>query len=144
MITTFNGTYEIDDSMGRVDFSTVQGWMAQAYWSPGIGLEEVIKGAENSTLVVGAYHNGAQAGYMRVVSDKTRFAYLMDVFVDQAHRGKGIGRRMVRFALDHPDFADVYMWTLATNDAHGVYTQLGFTPLPEPERWMILRKPKQW
>ena len=130
--------------MERVDFPTVRQWLAATYWSPGIGLEEVIRGAKYSTLVVGAYLDGAQAGYLRVVSDKTRFAYIMDVIVAPERRKMGIGRRMVRFALEHPDFSAVYQWTLATSDAHGVYAELGFAPLPEPERWMILRKPKQW
>ena len=54
---------------------------------------------------------------------------------DQNHRGQGIARTMVQFALDHPDFTTVN-WLLATADAHGVYAKLGFTQLTNPERWM--------
>jgi hypothetical protein len=91
--------------------------------------------------VISAFHKptGAQAAFARVVSDKTRFAYLCDVWVDQPHRKKGLARAMVRLALDHPDFQTV-KWLLATLDAHSVYAELGFTPLPDPERWMV-RKP---
>jgi GNAT superfamily N-acetyltransferase len=135
---------EIDDSLARVDFDKVHGWLAGTYWSPGVGKEEVIQGAKNSTLVVGAYQGGAQAGYLRVISDKIRFAYILDVIVAEELRGGGIGREMVKFAVDHPDFAAVYQWVLATRDAHGVYAPLGFGPAPEPDRWMILLKPKEW
>jgi ribosomal protein S18 acetylase RimI-like enzyme len=74
-----------------------------------------------------------------VVSDRTRFAYLADVWVDEAHRGRGIARSVVRFALQHPEFASVSCWMLATADAHGVYRELGFGPLAQPERWMEFR-----
>jgi GNAT superfamily N-acetyltransferase len=55
--------------------------------------------------------------------------------VEKDHRGKGLARRMVQVALEHPDFATVN-WLLATLDAHGVYAKLGFTPLQNSERWM--------
>lgn len=80
--------------------------------------------------MLGAYKNGEQVGFLRVVSDKTRFAYLCDVWVEEKHRGKGLARRMVRLALEHPDFKTVN-WLLATLDAHGVYARIGFTPFVE-------------
>jgi GNAT superfamily N-acetyltransferase len=52
--------------------------------------------------------------------------------VDEAHRGKGIARAMVRFALEHPQLENVTRWMLATRDAHGVYAALGFAPPAEP------------
>ena len=30
---------------------------------------------------------------------------------------------------------------LSSFDAHGVYAKVGFTPLPEPARWMIRTPP---
>ena len=129
------GDYEISEDIARIDWNQVHEWLASSYWTPGISLERVRRGGENSALVLGAYKNGEQAGYLRVISDKTRFAYLCDVWVDEKHRGKGLARRMVQMALEHPDFATVN-WLLATLDAHGVYQKLGFTPLQNPERWM--------
>jgi len=129
------GDYEISEDIERIDWKRVHEWLASSYWTPGIPLERVRRGGENSALVLGAYKNGEQVGYLRVVSDKTRFAYLCDVWVEEKHRGKGLARRMVQVALEHPDFAAVN-WLLATLDAHGVYAKLGFTPLSNPERWM--------
>lgn len=127
--------YEISEDIARIDWKRVHEWLASSYWTPGISLERVRRGGENSALVLGAYKNGEQAGYLRVVSDKTRFAYLCDVWVEEKNRGKGLARRMVQVALGHPDFATVN-WLLATLDAHGVYAKLGFAPLSNPERWM--------
>lgn len=137
-----HGAYTLSDDPSRIDFAKVTAWLAGSYWSPGIERAEVERGARYSSLVVGAYaEDGAQVGYGRVASDRTRFGYFMDVFVDEAHRARGIGRAIVSFGLEHPEHALVYTWFLATHDAHGVYEKLGFGPHPNPERMMLLRKP---
>lgn len=136
--------YELDDALERFDFARCQAWLSGAYWSLGITRADVEHGFLHSSLVVGAYRDGEQLGCLRVVSDRTRFAYLSDVFVDPAARGVGLGRAMVRFALEHPDLALVYRWTLATDDAHGVYRALGFGDLDRPETWLTLRKQRAW
>jgi ribosomal protein S18 acetylase RimI-like enzyme len=142
MKTEFRG-YVIDDDIDAVDFKRVTDWLAGSYWSSRISRAEVEKGARNSSLVVGAYNSdGVQVGYARVASDKTRFAYIMDVFVDPEHRRKGLAGAMTTFALAHPEHRDVYQWLLATHDAQHVYEKVGFKSLEHPERWMLLRKEK--
>lgn len=135
--------YVIDDSFDRLDFNILRQWLSATYWTPGISQEEIVKGAKHSAIVVGCYHGGSQVGFLRVISDKTRFGYFCDVFVDESHRKRGIARAMMRYVMDHPDFADVYQWLLATKDAHGVYAPLGFAPLAEPEMWMMARRPRK-
>jgi len=137
------GPYTLSDDIALIDFERTTTWLASSYWSPGIGREEVEKGARNSSLVIGAYDGaGTQVGYARLASDKTRFAYIMDVIVEPSHRRKGLGQAMVQFAMEHPDHKDVYIWLLATHDAQGVYSKLGFKALEHPDRWMALFKPR--
>lgn len=117
--------------------------LAKAYWCLGIGFDEVKRSAENSALVVGAFdENGLQVGYARAISDKARFAYVLDVYVDEAWRGRGIATAMLRRLLDHPSMADVYQWVLITRDAHELYRKLGFVVTARPLDWMEIRKPK--
>jgi GNAT superfamily N-acetyltransferase len=133
--------YTLSDDVLRIDFAKVTEWLTATYWSPGIGRAEVERGARHSSLVIGAYDSsGAQVAYGRIASDRTRFGYFMDVFVDPAHRKRGLGRALVRFGMDHPEHRPVYLWLLATHDAHGVYAELGFGPLTHPERIMALRR----
>jgi GNAT superfamily N-acetyltransferase len=138
------GQHVLDDDLGRFDFGRCQAWLAGAYWSPGITRAEVERGFRCSTLVVGAYSAEGQDGCLRVVSDQTRFAYVMDVFVAEAQRGRGLGRALMRFALEHPMLSLVQSWMLATNDAHDVYRGLGFSELTDPGRWMRLRREREW
>src|SRR4051812_23585157 len=95
--------FELDDTLARVDFAAVHAWLTTTYWSPGISRERVELGAQNSSLVLGAYApTGQQAGYLRVVSDRSRFAYVCDVFVGDAFRKRGLAKALVRFAMQHP------------------------------------------
>jgi ribosomal protein S18 acetylase RimI-like enzyme len=126
--------YDLDDDINRIDWSRVHAWLASSYWCPGISLARVKRAAENSAFVLGAYQQNVQAGFLRVISDKTRFAYLCDVWIDQPHRAKGLARAMVRYAMDHPDFESV-AWLLATKDAHGVSGLLISWKLIGPDRF---------
>jgi ribosomal protein S18 acetylase RimI-like enzyme len=143
MEATSDLNYRLKDGFSNMDFERVTEMLRSAWWSIGISRREVMQGAENSALIVGAFtDDGLQIGYSRVVSDKTRFAYILDVYVDERYRRNGIGRSMVRYILSHPELKDVYQWLLFTKDAHGVYAKVGFKNLENPDRWMEIRKPR--
>ena len=127
--------YVIEEGGSRIDWPRVHSWLTTSYWSPGITRDRVERAARNSALVLGAFIGREQVGYLRVVSDKTRFAYLCDVWVETAHRQRGLAGAMVRCAFEQSEFSTV-KWLLATADAHAVYSTLGFSPLKEPQRWM--------
>ncbi|MEP6757009.1 MAG: GNAT family N-acetyltransferase [Chthonomonadales bacterium] len=127
------------EGFNAVQFDRVHSWLTETYWSPGISKDRVMRAAEHSSLIVSAFLGDQQVGYLRVVSDKTHFGYFCDVIVSPDHRGRGIGRTMVQYALGHPEYAGMRRWMLATKDAHGVYEGVGFSLLDNPENWMILR-----
>jgi N-acetylglutamate synthase-like GNAT family acetyltransferase len=133
--------YSLKHGYSEMDFDKVTKMLKDVWWSKGISKDEVIQGAQNSFLLVGAFDNeNEQIGYSRVISDKTRFAYIMDVVVDDRYRKKGIGQSMISYILNHYELSDVYQWLLMTKDAHGVYTKVGFKPIAQPENWMEIRK----
>ena len=91
---------------------------------------------ENS-LPFGAYTAGGDvAGFARVVTDGAMFAYLRDVLVLPAHRGRGLGLALCRRALEHPDLAAVNNWLLRSTDSKGLYARLGFTPVDGADDYM--------
>ncbi|MGH7178578.1 MAG: GNAT family N-acetyltransferase [Tepidisphaeraceae bacterium] len=138
-MTTTQGRYIIDDDATRHDWDRVHLWLTTAYWCAGISRELVERAAVGSSLVVGAYLDGVEVGYLRVVSDCATFAWVCDVFIDEKHRGVGLATAMLRFAMSHPTHQNLRRWVLATRDAHRVYETCGFAPLPFPERWMMYK-----
>jgi GNAT superfamily N-acetyltransferase len=136
----------IKDGIDNMNFQKVTELLSKSYWSSGITVEEVKKGATNSALVVGAFQlDQSQIGYARVISDKTRFAYILDVYIEDKFRKMGIGQEMIKYILSHDSLKDVYQWLLRTKDAHGVYNKVGFNPLLQPLDWMEIRseRPKR-
>jgi ribosomal protein S18 acetylase RimI-like enzyme len=133
--------YAIRSGFDSMDFDRATKLLQGTSWCPGIRKSEVLQGARNSAVVLGAFTPaGLQVSFARVVSDKTRFAYLLDVVVDPAHRRRGIGQAMVSASLAHPDLKDVYQFVLLTRDAHGVYQKCGFKPLADPTGWLEIRR----
>ena len=127
---------ELSDDPARIDLDRVHGWLASSYWTPGIARAAVARQIAGSHCL-GAYHQErGQVGFARVISDKASFAWLADVWVDEAVRGQGLGRRMVQWFLRHPDYATVRRFALVTADAHGVYEGIGFHAPLRPERYM--------
>jgi GNAT superfamily N-acetyltransferase len=143
MLITRDG-YEIDDDPRRLDVDAIYAFLSRdAYWSPGIP-REVVARAIAGSLNLGLYRDGAQVGFTRVVSDRATFAWLSDVYVLPDHRGHGLGHWLVRAALDHPDLQGLSRIVLATSDAHQVYADCGFEPLPNPQRWMAITNSAGW
>lgn len=130
----------LKDGIANMHFEKVTEMLSESYWTPGIKIEEVKQGAGNSALVVGTFlDDQSQIGYARVISDKTRFAYILDVYVHKDYRKMGIGQEMVNYILTHDSLRDVYQFLLITQDAHGVYSKNGFKPLARPADWMEIR-----
>ena len=125
----------LSDDRARLDIGRIHGWLTGSYWSPGISRDTVARAIAGSHCL-GAYRNGVQIGFTRAITDHATFAWIADVWVDEPARGQGLGRRLVRWFLDHPDFAGIRRFGLVTGDAHGVYAALGFHPPLRPERWM--------
>ena len=126
---------ELSDDLARLDVGRIHGWLASSYWSPGIAraaIERQIAGAH----CLGAFAEEGQVGFARVISDRASFAWIADVWVAERQRGQGLGRQMVRWFLDHPDYATIRRFALVTGDAHGVYAALGFHAPLRPERYM--------
>jgi GNAT superfamily N-acetyltransferase len=130
--------FEISTDASRLDRELIYRFLHHdAYWCRGISRERVEIALEHS-VCFGAFHDATQVGFARVVSDYATFAYLCDVFVVASHRGRGIGKRLVMAALDHPAVYGLRRVMLATFDAHALYEEFGLGPLSRPDRWMAI------
>ncbi|MFZ4285524.1 GNAT family N-acetyltransferase [Variovorax sp. HJSM1_2] len=135
--------YEITSDKTRLDVGAIHAFLSQTYWSPGIPLATVQKAIDHS-LTFGVYLGAEQVGFARVITDKTTFAYLADVYILEAHRGKGLAKRLVASIQAHAELQGLRRFLLATKDAHGLYEQFGFKPLLNPTRMMEVLNPNAY
>jgi GNAT superfamily N-acetyltransferase len=134
------GEYLISTDKSRLNVELVRDFLKLSYWASGIPVEIVRRSIDNS-LVFGVYTGDEQVGFARVVTDYATFAYLADVFVLEAHRGRGLGKWMMQVITSHPRLQGFRRWMLATRDAHELYRKYGFAELERPEIFMEIVTP---
>ena len=121
----------------KLDLEFITGFISQSYWAKDRTLEMMQKCIDNS-MNFGVFLDGRQIGYARVVTDYVQFAYLMDVFIDKTHQGKGYSKILMAHILETELLKAVKVWRLATSDAHELYRKFGFKELANPEKLMEL------
>ena len=113
----------------------IHAYLTKSYWNEGISIEKVQKCIDNS-INFGIFLDEKQIGYARVLTDFVRFAYLMDVFIKEEHRGKGYSSILIENMMNEPKLKNIKIWRLATSDAHFLYRKFGFHELANPEKLM--------
>jgi GNAT superfamily N-acetyltransferase len=135
------GEFLVSTARERLDLDVVYGFLTNCYWAKGVPREIVARSIEGA-LCFGIYDGeGAQVGFARVISDFATIAYIGDVFVLETHRGRGLSKWLMDCIVQHPALQNLRRWLLTTRDAHGLYSQFGFTPVKVPERFMELHDP---
>ena len=128
--------YEISTDLHRLNVDVIHKFLAEdSYWSPGIP-RSIVERAIGNSLCFGVYHRAGQVGFARVVTDKSTFALLADLFILRDHRGKGLSKWLMRCVVGHQELQGLRRLLLLTSDAHGLYSQFGFEPLGNPSRFM--------
>lgn len=118
-------TLRISHDLADLDFRATSDLLKASYWAANRTEDLNRRAFENSVCVI-ALIDGKQVGFGRASGDRAIFARVSDIIVWPDHRGKGIGKAIVKALLDHPELATVDTWSLNTADAHGLYEQFGF------------------
>ena len=124
-----------------IDVDTVYELLRAEHWGSQVRRDALDRSIENS-ICVGVYDtadNDRQLSFARVVTDLATYAYLTDVVVAPAARGKGIGQWMIAAILAHPDLQGLRRVTLLTRDAQALYKKFGFTTDMPTSTYMELR-----
>jgi GNAT superfamily N-acetyltransferase len=137
------GNFLISTEPGLLDVPLIYDFLAnRSYWAVGRPLDVVRRALDNS-LCFGLYERGRQVGLARVVTDRATFAWLCDVFVLEAYRGKGLSKWQIESVMGHPALRGLRRVLLGTRDAHGLYERYGFMPLADPARFMEVFRPDE-
>jgi len=125
------GNYELDDDPARIDPAAAAAFLTTAaYWGRWRAEPDIRRQIAAAWRLIGAYDEaGAMVGFARAISDGGS-AYLADVYVLPAHRGRGLGKAIVAMMIEQGPGAG-FRWMLHTSDAYGLYRQFGFCPPPD-------------
>ncbi len=133
--------------LGEADADAAASLVDGAYWNDGFAVETLALAHRGSTAWVGARDaKGALVATARAIGDGEKRAWIYDVMVAPACRGKRVGDAVMRLLLDHPALRRVRRVYLATRDAMPFYERLGFGDRreldvrPYPSTEMVLHR----
>src|SRR4051812_7219311 len=105
-----DGLYTITTDILKLDVNVIHQFLSEeSYWAKGIPKNIVEKSISNS-LCFGLFFQSSQIGFARLVTDKATFAYVADVFILQEHRGKGLGKWLMKTMQAHPELQNLRRW----------------------------------
>nr|WP_315254836.1 GNAT family N-acetyltransferase [uncultured Flavobacterium sp.] len=126
---------QVSTDKDKLDVPFIQNFLKDIYWAAGRTIDEVQKTIDAS-VCFGIYLDDRQIGFARVITDYVVFAYVMDVFITEKHRGKGYSSVLISAMMEESSLKDVKIWRLATRDAQFLYEKFGFKALVNPNRMM--------
>ncbi|MDX2111461.1 MAG: GNAT family N-acetyltransferase [Verrucomicrobiota bacterium] len=120
--------FTLSDDPARLDKDWIVRTLKETYWAGARPEAIILKAMEQSTQY-GIYHEDGttiqQVGFARMVSDHCTFAWLCDVVVAPASRGRGLGKWLVESVTNDPQWNTCTLY-LVTRDAHTLYERNGF------------------
>ena len=110
------------------------------WWSAERTREEVERMLEHTDLVVGIIDPEERlAGFARVLTDRVFKAEIYDVIVEESHRGRGLGRQLLKEIFAHPMLREVRQFNLqCLEERKAFYKEMGFEDLRS--RLVYMRK----
>jgi GNAT superfamily N-acetyltransferase len=125
----------VSTDKNKLNVPFLNNFLKDVYWAAGRTIEEV-QTTIDSSFCFGIYLDDEQIGFCRVITDYVVFAYVMDVFITEEHRGKGYSSILIENMMNEPALKEIKIWRLATSDAHFLYKKFGFNVLAMPEKMM--------
>lgn len=131
--------YRLSTDPDGVDVDTVHRWLStDAYWALGRP-REIVEASVHSCDVWSIFApSGEQVAFTRAVTDGLTFGWICDVYVDHAHRGRGLATWLSREVVADLRARGLERLVLATSDAHNVYRRVGFELPARPDKYMEL------
>ena len=110
---------------------------ANSFWAQGRNPKSLKQMLHSSQAAVSAWEKGELVGFGRATSDGLFRAVLWDVVVAESHKGKGLGRCIVKNLLQTKSLRSVERIYLMTTKSEGFYERLGFESVGK-QRLMLL------
>ena len=91
------------DEFSRLDLTKLHALLSREFWCAGATREDIATRARNAWAFGMYAPSGELVGFCRLITDRCSFAYLSEVVVEEALRGKGLGSFMLKVVLGLPE-----------------------------------------
>ena len=139
-----NGEYVISTDPRRLDLEAIHRFLSN--W-PGWETEGIprptLEQAMSNSLCFGVYEGERQIGFARVVTDLATFAFILDDYIEESHRGRGLGKWLMQSMREHPALQGLRRWMLYTYDQR-IYAKVGYKALRDPATYMEIFDPEMY
>ncbi len=139
-----NGEYLISTDPARLDIDAIHKFLANwpGWETDGIPRQTLERAIRNS-LCFGVYEGERQIGFARVVTDYATFAFVLDDYIEESHRGRGLGKWLMQSIREHPALQGLRRWMLYTHDQR-IYAKVGYKALRDPSTYMEIFDPEMY
>ena len=94
--------YVISSDKTLIDYEVVYELLSGTYWASQRSKEKIKNSIEHSECF-GMYQSGRQIGFARVITDWSTTYWLCDVIIDEAYRGKGLGKKLIHTIIEYEE-----------------------------------------
>jgi len=127
------GQYKFSDNKNLISIEKLYELLKKSYWANNRSKETTVKAIQNS-ICIGIYLNEEMVGFARLVTDHATMYWLCDVIIDEQHRKKGLGKKLIEIITGMEELNGMF-GLLATRDAQGLYAKYGFQKV-DGEKYM--------
>ncbi len=131
-----DGEYRISTDRSLLSVDRTYSLLSRSFSGNERSKENIRRSIEHS-ICYGVFYGGRQIGFARVVTDSATVYWLCDVFIEEAHRGKDLGKRLVGCVVETPELEGL-LGLLATSEAHGLFEKYGFAR--DSKQFMLRRQ----
>ncbi|RUS23303.1 hypothetical protein BC937DRAFT_88509 [Endogone sp. FLAS-F59071] len=138
----YNGPFLISTDPAKLDTTAVVDFLQSSYWAKNRSSETIVRSLKHSLCFSLLERTSAtasqgsetlslslqQIGLARIVTDYATFAYIMDLYVLDKFRGRGLGGWLLDCVMRYPELNRLKRWQLRTKDQHEFYRRVGFEP----------------
>ena len=133
-------TYRVIESIGDDRIHQLMELYKHEWWTNNRTIEQTRAILKGSDLVIGVCDEADDrlVAFARVLTDRIARAFIFDVIVAADQRGRGLGRRIVDEALEHPDLKSVELVELYCRpELVAFYERMGFS---SPDSGVVLMR----
>jgi GNAT superfamily N-acetyltransferase len=120
------GDYVFYDSRKSVRAGELQELFRFTHWGRSRTLGQIERMLEGTNLCFSVRYDGKLVAFCRMLTDFVFRGSIWDILVHPDHQGKGVGSRLMSYALTHPSIKDIPVITSFSSDLAPFLKRSGF------------------